>query len=160
MAQEEIIKGRIAEVIVKCLFEDLGFEVIPYGYEHTCPTIAKKERLITGDVKNHIRKAPDFIVVNEEGNANFIEVKFRFDGKYKKETDYPYRDCYIILLTKEYIGIEQYKNLNDEATLTGANFHHVIPESFQSLTNSPIFKKCDGKIVSEYREILKKYMGD
>jgi hypothetical protein len=160
MAQDEMIKGRIAEVIVRCLFEDLGFEVIPYGYEHTCPTIAKKERLIKGDVKNHIRKAPDFIVVDKDGNANFVEVKFRFDGSYKKESDYPYRDCYIILLTKEYIGIEQYKNLDDETTLSGMNFHHSISGSFQSLTDSPIFEECDGRKVSEYRKILIKYMGE
>src|SRR3989344_7606484 len=111
MVQEEIIKGRIAEAIVRCMFEDLGFEVISYGYEHTCPTLAKKERLIKGDVKNHIRKAPDFIIVDKDDNAHFVEVKFRADGKFQKETDYPYRDCYIILLSKNYIGIEQYKNL-------------------------------------------------
>ena len=69
MTQEDMIKGRIAEAIVKCMFEDLGFEVIPYGYEHTCPTIAKKDRLIKGDVKNIIRKAPDFIIIDKEGNV-------------------------------------------------------------------------------------------
>ena len=86
MVQENMTKGRIAEAIVKCMFEDLNFEVIPYGYEHTCPTIAKKDRLIKGDVKNHIRKSPDFIIVDKECNANFIEVKFRANGEYKKET--------------------------------------------------------------------------
>jgi len=160
MVQEEMIKGRIAEAIVRCMFEDLGFEVIPYGYEHTCPTIAKREKLIKGDVQNQIRKAPDFIIVDKDGNANFIEVKYRADGSYKKEVDYPYRDCYIILLTKEYIGIEQYKNLNDEATLTGENFGIAISGSFKSLTDSPIVKEHDKNIVLAYRNLLKKYMGD
>jgi hypothetical protein len=158
MAQEEIIKGRIAETIVRCLFEDLGFEVIPYGYENTCPTIAKRGDLIKGDVKNLIRKSPDFIVVDKDKNANFIEVKYRSDGSYRKETDYPFRDCYIIVLTKEYIGIEQYKNLDDETTLTSANFCSKISGSFKSLKDIDIFNKCDGKIVAEYRRILMKYM--
>jgi hypothetical protein len=160
MAQEEMIKGRIAEAIVRCMFEDLGFEVIPYGYEHTCPTIAKKDRLIKGDVKNQIRKAPDFIIVDKEGEANFIEVKYRADGTFKKETDYPYRECYIILLTKQYIGIEQYKTLNDETTLTGANFGIGIQGSFKSLTDSHLFKECNKKVVLEYRDLLMKYMKD
>jgi len=160
MVQEEIIKGRIAEAIVRCMFEDLGFEVISYGYEHTCPTLAKKERLIKGDVKNHIRKAPDFIIVDKEGNANFVEVKYRADGEYEKETDYPYRDCYIILLTQEYIGIEQYKNLSDETKLTGLNFM-AIPQtegSFKSLTDVPLFKNLDKNIVLAYRRLLISYM--
>lgn len=160
MVQEDMIKGRIAEAIVKCLFEDLGFEVIPYGYEHTCPTLAKKERLIKGDVKNHIRKAPDFIIVDKEANASFVEVKYRADGVYKKETDYPYQDCYIILLTKKYIGIEQYKELDDEAKLTGANFMNIVSGSFKSLTSSSLFKDCDKEIVLAYRDLLIKYMKD
>jgi hypothetical protein len=160
MVQEEMIKGRIAEAIVRCMFEDLGFEVIPYGYEHTCPTIAKKDRLIKGDVRNQIRKAPDFIIVDKDGNANFIEVKYRADGIFKKETDYPYRECYIILLTKEYIGIEQYKNLDDETTLTSANFMNIISGSFKSITDSPIIKEQNKNIVLAYRDLLKKYMGD
>ena len=160
-----MIKGRIAEAIVKCMFEDLGFEVIPYGYEHTCPTIAKKEDLIKGDVKNHIRNAPDFIIVDDNGEANFIEVKYRADGVYKRQTDYPYRDCYIILLTKEYIGIEQYKNLNDEATLTGDNFDsfkrdEATAGSFKSLMDVPLFKHLDKDTVLDYRKLLMKYMKD
>lgn len=158
MAQEEMVKGRIAEAIVKCMFEDLGFEVIPYGYENTCPTIAKKDRLITGDVKNHIRKAPDFIVVDKKGEANFIEVKFRADGTYKKETDYPYRDCYILLLTNKYIGIEQYKNLNDETMLSGTNFTKSMNGSFKGLTEVPLFKDLDKKIILSYRDLLINYM--
>lgn len=158
MVQEDIVKGRIAESIVRCMFEDLGFEVIPYGYEHTCPTIAKQGRLIKGDVKNQIRKAPDFIIVDKNGEASFIEVKYRADGTYKKETDYPYRDCYIILLTKSYIGIEQYKNLDDEATLTGTNFTQIINGSFKGLQGVTLLENCDKDIVLAYRELLMKYM--
>lgn len=163
MVQEDMIKGRIAEAIVKCMFEDLGFEVIPYGYEHTCPTIAKKEDLIKGDVKNHIRNAPDFIIVDNNGEANFIEVKYRAEGTYERETDYPYRDCYIILLTKKYIGIEQYKNLNNRATLAGENFDPITRDkatigSFKSLMDVPLFKHLNKDTVLAYRDLLIKYM--
>ncbi len=160
MVQGNMIKGRIAETIVRCLFEDLGFEVIPYGYENTCPTLVNRDKLIVGDVRNHIRKAPDFIVVDKEDNANFVEVKFRADGNYKRDADYPFRDCYIILLTKEYIGIEQYKNLYDEASLTGLNFMAPTMGTFGSLPDSPIFKECDLNVVRDYRKLLIKYMGD
>lgn len=160
MVQEDMIKGRIAEAIVKCMFEDLGFEVIPYGYEHTTPTIARKDRLIKGDVKNHIRKAPDFIVVDKEGEANFVEVKFRTDGVYKKETDYPYRECYIILLTKTHIGIEQYKNLDDETTMTSSDFQPLVNNDgkFKSLVKIQLLANKDKDIVLAYRELLMKYM--
>ena len=158
MAQEEIIKGRIAESIVRCMFEDLGFEVIPYGYEHTCPTLAKKDSLVKGDVQHLIRKTPDFIIVDKENNAHFIEVKYRTDGTYKKPSDYPFREAYIILLTPEYIGIEKYKNLDDEATLDGSNFGVLKEGSFKSMNDIDLFKKLDKKIVLEYREILRKYM--
>ncbi len=164
MIQENMVKGRIAEAIVKCMFEDLDFEVIPYGYEHTCPTIAKKERLIKGDVKNHIRKSPDFIIVDKEGNANFVEVKFRTNGEYKKETDYPYRDCYIILLSKDYIGVEQYKNLDDETTMTSKDFDPLYKSSnsgnFKSLMDVPLFEKLDKDIILDYRKLLINYMKD
>ena len=159
-----MIKGRIAESITKCMFEDLGFEVIPYGYEHTCPTIAKKDRLIKGDVKNQIRKSPDFIIVDKDGDANFIEVKFRTNGEYKKETDYPYRECYIILLSKDYIGIEQYKNLDDETTMTSKDFDPIYKSTssgnFKSLLDVPLFNKLDKKIILAYRDLLRKYMKD
>ncbi len=163
MVQEEIIKGRLAEAIVRCMFEDLGFEVIPYGYEHTCPTIARKSNLIKGDVKNLIRKAPDFIIVDKENNAHFIEVKYRKNGTYNKEPDYPFRDCYIIFLTDKYIGIEQYKNLSDEATLTGANFGkntkgNFKEGGFKSLTDVQLFQNLDKDTVLKYREQLMKYM--
>lgn len=165
MVQEQMIKGRIAEAIVKCMFEDLGFEVIPYGYEHTCPTLANRKRLIQGDVKNHIRKAPDFIIVDKEGIANFVEVKYRTDGKYRKEADYPYRDCYIILLTEKYMGVEQYKNLNDETTISGDNFQPGVGQpatigSFKSLMKVPLFENLDKDIVLDYRDLLMNYMRD
>jgi hypothetical protein len=161
MVQEDMIKGRIAEAIVKAMFEDLGFEVIPYGYEHTCPTLAKRERLIKGEVKHHIRKAPDFIIVDNNGEANFIEVKYRAEGVFKKETDYPYRDCYIILLTKNYIGIEQYKNLSEEEiTLTGANFNMILEGNFKGFHSVPLFKECDKEVILAYRNLLIKYMKD
>ncbi|MBS3085202.1 hypothetical protein J4225_00780 [Candidatus Pacearchaeota archaeon] len=163
MTQEDMIKGRIAEAIVKCMFEDLGFEVIPYGYEHTCPTIAKKDRLIKGDVKNIIRKAPDFIIIDKEGNATFIEVKYRADGVFKKETDYPW-DCYIILLSKDYIGVEQYKNLDDETTMTSNDFNPDFKKAgsgnFKSLLDVPLFKGLDKNIILSNRDLLKKYMKD
>jgi hypothetical protein len=120
--------------------------------------------LIKGDVKNHIRKAPDFIIVDKDGNANFIEVKFRSDGSYKKEADYPYRDCYIILLSKDYIGIEQYKNLDDETTMNSKNFDPMYKSKnsgdFKSLMDVPLFEDLDKNVVLDYRKLLTKYMKD
>ncbi len=164
MVQEETIKGKLAEAIVRCMFEDLGFEVISYGYENTCPTIAKKYHTIKGDVKNLIRKAPDFIIVDKENNAYFIEVKYRKNGEYTKESDYPFEDCYIILLTGEYIGIEQYKNLpKGKITVTGANFGKYTKGNFKeggfkSLMDVPLFQNVDKDTVLKYREQVMKYM--
>lgn len=161
MAREEDVKGRIAEAIVRCMFEDLGFEVVSYGYEHTCPSLANKNKTIDGEVKSLIRKAPDFVVVDKKGQAYFIEVKFRADGRFKREADYPFRDCYILLLTKDYMGIEQYKNLDDETTLTSANFMSMTKGSFKSLIGVPLFSnldKVDKDIILEYRDLLKKYL--
>jgi hypothetical protein len=162
--QEEMVKGRIAESIVRCMFEDLGFEVVPYGYEHTCPTLARETRKgkqLKGDSSSIIKKAPDFIVIDNNGNASFVEVKYRNNGIFKREADYPYRDCYIILLTDKYMGIEQYKNLQDEARLDGNNFTNVIEGSFKSLMDTPLFAemgKEDKEVILKYRELLVRYM--
>jgi hypothetical protein len=165
--QEDMVKGRIAEDFVKCMFEDLGFEVIPYGYEHTCPTIANPKSLIKGEVSELIRKTPDFIIVDKNKNATFIEVKFRGDGIFKKELDYPYNDAYIILLTRDYIGIEKYKNLDPETKLDGKvfaamknNLQKNFKGSFKSFKDVPLFKDCNFETVKKYRLLLIKYMNN
>src|SRR3989344_1173331 len=157
MVQENILKGRIAEAIVKCMMQDLGFKVIPYGYENTCPEIANPNNVIDGDIKQIIRQTPDFIIIDKNNKAHFLDVKFRADGCFKKNKDYPYPMAHVILLTGDgYIGVEQYGKLNDEAKLNG----DYISNDFNILPNYILFKDATKGIVSEYIALLRKYMGN
>src|SRR3989344_1360766 len=97
--QENMVKGKIAEVLVSSMFEDLGFEVVHYGYEHTVPSIANKNSTVKGRVCEMIRRTPDFIIVDKVKNAYFIEVKYRADGEFEKPADYLFPEAFFILLS-------------------------------------------------------------
>ena len=58
----ELIKGRIAETVFEQMIRDEGrYDVIPFGYEHTMPTLAQYQDLVEiKQVIKNISDAPDF----------------------------------------------------------------------------------------------------
>lgn len=77
---ESKIVGGIAAYIVKEMLEEAGYFVYAFGYEKSLPSLAKNRLLKEAkdkDVADKIKCMPDLLIVNPEGNAFIVEVKFR-----------------------------------------------------------------------------------
>ena len=110
------VKGRVAEAIIEQLFLSSDYEVFRYGMENTIPGIMKMLRGDKSPAAHHISRMPDFVLKSKDEKTFFIEVKFRANGKFSSKDnyfykDYPYKDCYFILVTKEAIKCITYKEL-------------------------------------------------
>lgn len=117
-----LIKGRIAETIIEELFLSLGFQVFKYGMENTIPGIMDLLKGVKDDVAMEIKRMPD-LVVYKDGQANFIEVKFRASGEFKlkdidKKGDYPYQNALIVLVSKKHIKCISFQDLLDGKEIT------------------------------------------
>lgn len=140
-------KGLIAENIVRDMFLEAGFEVIHYGYEYTLPKLTKRAK-IEGKAGEYIRHQPDFIVINKSNEAFFVEVKFR---SYKIDIDkeiFPYPNCYIVLLTKDYILAQSTRYLFKKSY------------NFMPITRMPPFKEIPSKVIYKYVRKVRRQLGD
>ncbi|AKM84313.1 TPA: hypothetical protein DCZ46_03110 [Candidatus Campbellbacteria bacterium] len=75
-----LIKGRIAEVIFEQMIrEEEQYTVIPFGYEHTMPTLAQYRHISeVPKVIDNISEAPDFALVSEDKTKIYlVEVKYQ-----------------------------------------------------------------------------------
>src|SRR3989344_3988764 len=86
----ELIKGRIAEVIFEQMIREEGkYTVIPFGYEHTMPTLSQYRNIAdVPKIIDNIADAPDFALISENKTKIYlVEVKFQttFDIEKIKE---------------------------------------------------------------------------
>lgn len=75
-----LIKGRIAEVVFEQMIREEGkYVVIPFGYEHTVPTLAQFRNLAEiPSIIDNIADAPDFALVSEDKKKIYlVEVKYQ-----------------------------------------------------------------------------------
>jgi hypothetical protein len=75
-----LIKGRIVEVIFEQMIREEGrYEVIPFGYEHTTPTLAQYRHISeVPKVIDNISEAPDFALISEDKTKIYlVEVKYQ-----------------------------------------------------------------------------------
>ena len=81
-----IIKGRIAEVLVEELLRACGNNVYRFGYESLLQNLIQSDANFDRGTKNgqQVRSIPDFVVVNSYGKPTFVEVKFRSDPDWLK----------------------------------------------------------------------------
>lgn len=123
-----MIKGRIAETLIQELFLSLDYNVFHYGMENTIPGIMELLKGVRSDVAQEIRRMPDFVVQNKKnGEVFFVEVKFRASGEFRFKDlpkNYPYRNAYIILVSKKHIKCVTVQELEngDEITATSRNY--------------------------------------
>ena len=72
-----LLKGRLAQVVIETIFKEFGYEVYPYGYESYLTSIIRFMR--KGDANIAARKmraSPDFFVYDRESNDGFfVETK-------------------------------------------------------------------------------------
>lgn len=140
-----MIKGRIAETLIEQLFLSLGYDVFRYGMENTVPGIMKLLKGVKSNVANDIRRMPDF-VVKKGDKVFFVEVKFRAHETFSiKELpeDYPFENCYFIIVSKRHIKCITYKELR--------NGEKITPEDKKYLGNIKEFD-LDKERVKEFCE--------
>jgi len=127
-SKENMIKGRIAEALIEELFLALKYNVFRYGMENTVPGVMKLLKGVRGDVANDIRRMPDFVIQNTHTNeVYFIEVKFRASEEFSMKDiskNYPYENCYFIVVSKKHIKCISYSELKrgEEITPTSKNY--------------------------------------
>jgi len=80
---ERKLKGNIAETIVEHMLQYSGYKVYRFGYERTLEKL-KDIKLLKSFEKKKITYMPDFVIVGENGDIHFVEVKYRERGM----TDY------------------------------------------------------------------------
>ena len=76
-----MIKGRIAEALIEELLRACGNKVYRFGYESILQNLVQNGSRFDRHSPNgeQLRSIPDFVVVNDEGQSFFVEVKFRAD---------------------------------------------------------------------------------
>jgi hypothetical protein len=72
-----LVKGRLAQVLIEMIFQEFGYEVYPYGYESYLTNIIKHMRKGTANIPvRRVRATPDLFVYDREINDGyFAEVK-------------------------------------------------------------------------------------
>ncbi len=87
----KLIKGKITEVIFEQMIREEGkYTVIPFGYEHTVPTLSQFQHLaVVRQIMNNISDAPDFALISEDKTKVYlVEVKFQNKLNIEKLEEY------------------------------------------------------------------------
>jgi hypothetical protein len=144
---ENMIKGRIAETLIEELFLYLGYSVFRYGMENTVPGIIKLLAGVRNDVATNIRRMPDFVVQNpNSGEVFFIEVKFRKSESFKfidLDKDYPYENCYFVVVSKKHIKCITYQELKEGKEVTPNSHNYLGNRREFELDRDVIIHFCD-----------------
>lgn len=144
---ESMIKGRIAETLIEELFLYLDYSVFRYGMENTVPGIMKLLRGVRSDVATNIRRMPDFVIQNNKnGEVFFIEVKFRKDEIFTFEDlakDYPYENCYFVVVSKKHIKCITYEELRAGDAVTPTSKNYLGNRKEFELDRDVIIQFCD-----------------
>jgi hypothetical protein len=72
-----LLKGRLAQVIIEAIFQESGYEVYPYGYESYLTNIIKFMKKGNANIPvRKLRATPDLFVYDRELNDGFLlEIK-------------------------------------------------------------------------------------
>ena len=144
---ENMIKGRIAETLIEELFLRLKYGVFRYGMENTIPGVMNLLKGVRGDVADNIKRMPDFVVQNpKNGNVYFIEVKFRANEKFSfkdLKKDYPYENCYFIVVSKKRIKCITYVELKEGKEVTPASKNYLGSRKEFELDKKVIIDFCN-----------------
>ena len=142
-----MIKGRIAETLIQELFLSLGYSVFRYGMENTIPGIMDLLKGVRSDVASDIRRMPDFVVQNpKNGEVYFVEVKFRASGEFKYTDlpkNYPYRNAYVVLVSKKHIKCVTVEELEDGKEITPSSRNYLGDRKEFNLDKKTIIDFCD-----------------
>lgn len=80
--------------------EELGFEVVPFGYEHILKRLANPKKLLQGQAGRLIRSIPDFLIIDKKSNHAFlIEVKYSKDNELDEDRLSDFPETHIVLVS-------------------------------------------------------------
>lgn len=145
-----MIKGRVAEAIIKELLQVNGYRVYNYGMENSVPDAVENIKYQNSNMAYTIRHMPDFLVQNiESGELNYVEVKYRVRGKFtiKDIQHNPYKSTLFIIVSKDAIQYISYEDLERGSTLPSTN---------RDLEHCEIFK-IDPVMLNEYKGYAKAF---
>lgn len=143
---ENMIKGRIAETLVEELFLSLKYNVFRYGMENTVPEARRLLDGVRSDVADSIRRMPDFVIQDKNGNVYFAEVKFRAKEEFRFSDlpkDYPYKNCYFIIVSKRHIKCITYRELEEGQEVTPASRNYLGSRKEFELNKDVIIEFCN-----------------
>lgn len=146
-----MIKGRVAEAIVKELFLINGYRVYDYGMERTLPHAVENVKYQKDEMSLSIRHMPDFLVQNiKTGVLNYVEVKYRANGEFSfaEIENNPYKSTCFVVVSKENIQTMMYGDLVAGQSLPGGEI--------TNLENSTQFK-LNSELVAEYKRYAKTF---
>jgi len=140
-----MIKGRVAEAIIKELFHVNGYRVYNYGMENTLPQAVDNVKYKNDEIAVSVRQMPDYLVQHiESGELNYVEVKYRASGQFdfsdvKKN---PYLTTCFVIISKENIQWITFKDLANGQTLPA--------KADKNVENCPFFH-LNNELVAEYK---------
>ncbi len=144
---ENMIKGRIAETLVEELFTYLGYSVFRYNMVSTVPGAMQLLKGVRGDVAANIKKMPDLVIQDQNsGKVYFTDVKFRKNESFTLDdvgSDYPYENCYFIVISKKHIKCITYQELKEGKEITPSSRNYLGNRKEFELDKDVIIKFCD-----------------
>ena len=146
---DRIIKGRIAETIVEEMFRDAGYQVYRFGYESFLQSLVQKGNKINKNdlVGGVVSSMPDFLVV-KDNKPDFIEVKFRKDGKLSKSELESWSKARVLLV---FPFAPFFKISSVTAFLETGKLYNLDNDNFL---------KINKNIIGRYIPLIKKYLND
>ncbi len=149
-SKENMIKGRIAETLIEELFLYLGYSVFRYGMENTVPGVMNLLKGVRSDVADNIRRMPDFVVQSNKGENKgevyFVEVKFRKSEEFSIKDlpkEYPFENCYFIIVSKKHIKCITYKELKEEKVVSPKSQNYLGKRKEFELDKNVIIEFCN-----------------
>ena len=117
-----------------------------YGMENTVPGIMKLLRGVRGDVAKNIRRMPDFVIQSPDKEVFFVEVKFRKNEQFSIKDlpeDYPFTNCYFIIVSKKRIKCITYEELKDGKKISPESHNYLGSRKEFNLKKDVIIDFCN-----------------
>jgi hypothetical protein len=144
---ENMVKGRIAETLVEELFTCLGYSVFRYNMLNTVPGVMQLLKDVRSDVAANIKRMPDLVIQDpNSGEVYFTDVKFRKNETFTFndiDPDYPYENCYFIVVSKKHIKCITYRELKEGKEITPSSRNYLGNRKEFELDKDVIIKFCD-----------------
>ena len=132
--RDKFVKGHFLEILVREIFMASGYIVSPFGFESTVPSVLHRfyrdgydEKLNKTPEALFLRRLPDFVVQDPDtGLIQFVEVKYRQDGRMSASTVSGYDKLTIfVLITPQHIGCVTSQELKSGKSINKKNKNYI-----------------------------------